>query len=99
MTRTEFIKELENIYAESVDISRAKNQDYAQDDDPFQNFRMSEFMGVSIPRAILVRVTDKLVRVANLLDKDPVVANESVEDTIKDALNYLAFILIYRRQK
>jgi hypothetical protein len=96
MTRIEFINELEKIYAESVEISRKKNQDYAQDDDPFQNFRMSEFMGVSIPRAILVRVTDKLVRVANLLDKQGAV-DESIEDTIKDALNYLAFILIYRR--
>lgn len=99
MTRTEFINELENIYKESLEISRKKNQDYAQEDDPFQNFRMSEFVGVSIPRAILVRVTDKLVRVSNLLDKEPTVVNESIEDTLKDALNYLAFILIYRRQR
>lgn len=98
MTRDEFMTELVNVYDECVSISKRKNQDYAQDEDPFQNFRMSEFMGVSIPRGILVRVTDKLVRAANLLDKDPIVANESLDDTIKDALNYLAFILIYRRQ-
>ena len=47
-----------------------KNKDYAENDSPFKNFRMSEQVGVDPARAILVRISDKLSRISNLLDRE-----------------------------
>jgi len=79
-------------FARCLEIARAKNADYAGGDDPFANFRMASMVGVDPARAILVRVTDKLARMSRLLDRQPAVAAESVEDSIDDAINYLAIL-------
>jgi hypothetical protein len=73
-------------------IARAKNADYAGDADVFANFRRSELVGVPVARGILVRLTDKLARISNLLDKPPAVADERLTDTIDDAISYLAIL-------
>ena len=88
MTQKEFITLLAAEHDLCVEISRKKNQDYATNDDAFLNFRSSSVVGVDIRRAILVRMMDKIVRVSNLLDKNPLVVEESVADTLRDISNY-----------
>jgi hypothetical protein len=74
----------------------AKNNDYGgSNNDPFANFRHSTIAGVSVEKGILVRLMDKMSRVATLLDKEAMVKDEAITDTIEDAINYLAIMKAY----
>lgn len=102
MTQATFLKRLEELYAENVEISRKKNADYAGEHDPFKNFRLCEALGIcSVEVGMLVRITDKLARVSNLLTsgKDPKVTDESVMDTLQDGCNYMAILALYLEYK
>ena len=45
-----------------------KNTDYAQQKDPFSNFEMVEALKIcDTPTGILVRISDKIARISNLL--------------------------------
>lgn len=92
MTRKNFRKSLKNTFKECLKISHKKNKDYAINEDPFKNFRASEVVGVPIARAILVRMTDKMSRISNLLDKENSVKDEKIEDSIYDLINYAAIL-------
>jgi hypothetical protein len=76
------------------DLHVAKNAGYAgaENPDPWANFRMSEAFGVSPLEGCLVRMSDKYIRIANLM-KSP--ANEQVGESIRDTLRDLsAYALI-----
>ncbi len=91
-TKDGLISSVESFYEKGVEIIKKKNDDYATGDDPYKNFRFASLVGVSPERAILVRVADKLARVSNLLDKEPSVKDEKIEDTLLDMCNYLAIL-------
>lgn len=70
-------------------VSRAKRSDYSGDEDVLSNFKMSEQVGVRPEKAILVRITDKLARIGQLLDKEESsVPDETITDTMLDLANY-----------
>lgn len=70
------------------DLHVRKNAGYAGDSlDPWANFRMCETFGVSAFYGCLVRLSDKYIRVTNLV-KNPI--NEQVGENIKDTLFDLA---------
>ena len=92
MNRAEFVKNIEDSYTKALEILKKKNSDYAVNDDPFRNFNFSEIIGITPERAILARVVDKLARVNVLLDKDPDVKDEAIEDTLLDIINYMAIL-------
>jgi nitrogen regulatory protein PII-like uncharacterized protein len=75
------------------DLHIRKNAGYAGDSpDPWANFRESEDFDVSSFKGILVRMSDKWIRIKNLV-KNP--ANEKVGESIKDTLMDLsAYALI-----
>ena len=74
----------------------AKNNDYGgSNNDPFANFRNSTIAGVTVEKGILVRLMDKMSRISTLLDKEGMVKDESINDTIEDAINYLAILKAY----
>lgn len=97
MRQKDFVEHIENTYRECVAIVKNKNQDYAREDDPWRNFRFSRLVGVSVKKAILVRITDKIARINNIIDKDGehAVKDETVQDTCLDCINYLAILLAY----
>ena len=72
-----------------------KNHDYSGDGDPFANAKSALIIGVGVERGLLVRILDKLMRVSNLLDHDPRVTEESMRDTLSDAIGYLALLKAY----
>ncbi len=94
-TTQDMITHIQLTYSVGIEIIKRKNADYAGDTDPFRNFRTATVVGVPVERAILVRLMDKISRVSTLLDKDPAVVEESLEDTLIDAINYLGILKAY----
>lgn len=95
MTRQQLLNSLKETFAKGIALVEIKNKDYAVNDDAFKNFKSSEVAGVSSPRAILIRVLDKISRISNLIRKPNSVKDESVTDTIIDCINYLAILKAY----
>lgn len=102
MNQSEFFQSIEETFSTCLETAKKKNQDYAGDKDPFANFSRVETFGIcTVEQGVLVRITDKLARVSNLIcsGKNPAVADESVDDTLLDAINYLAILKAYRDSK
>lgn len=100
MTQEEYLARFEQIVGEMTAITRAKNTDYAGCGDAFKNFRLTEVLGVAdTARGILVRMSDKFQRICNLIDREGAVADEKVEDTLKDLANYAIITLIYLEEQ
>lgn len=102
MNQSSFLAHIEQTFAQCLDIAETKNRDYAGDHDPFNNFnRVQSFNICTVEQGILVRLTDKIARVSNLISsgRDPAVVDESIDDTILDAINYLAILRAYRANK
>lgn len=80
----ELLKELESLHYK-------KSAGYAGQDNPdaWANFRMSENFGVSAFLGCLIRITDKFIRIQNLV-KNPSndMVGESVRDTLFDLASY-----------
>lgn len=82
------------------EIHEKKNADYADTSDPFLNFRGCEDMGIcTVEAGILVRMTDKMQRIANLLKRENKVSDENVEDTLIDLSNYAVILNCYLKVK
>ncbi len=96
MTKDNFIANIRNTYDTGIGIILKKNDDYANSDNPFKNFESASVVGIGVERAILLRILDKLSRIGNLIDKPPAVVDETMDDTIVDAINYLAILKAYR---
>ena len=100
MTTKQFLQRLEELYKSNLEISRAKNNDYAGDGDPFKNFKLCEMLGIcSVEEGMLVRITDKLSRISNLLKKEAKVKDESILDTLQDLSNYSMIMRVYLESK
>jgi hypothetical protein len=99
MTRDEFMTRLAELYVRNVEISKAKNSDYAGGSDPFKNFRAAEFYGVPVERALLIRMSDKMSRISNLLDREAAVTDESLGDTCSDLANYAMILRMWLEQR
>lgn len=69
-------------FSNCINLLRKKNTDYNKATDALSGFRKFGVHG------ILVRLEDKLGRVANLLNKEAQVKDESVDDTLLDIANY-----------
>lgn len=100
MNNQELIKEFNSILSEMSAILQAKNSDYSDQKDAFSNFTNVEKLNITTAeRGILVRMTDKITRICNLIDKDPAVKDEAIEDTLMDLANYSVILLAYIRNK
>jgi len=99
MTKIEFQKLLADNYAKSLEIMKKKNVDYAGDGDPFKNFRTVENFGISLEQGILVRMSDKISRIGNLLLTTAQVKDESIEDTLIDLMGYSNIMLVALQNK
>lgn len=91
-TTDDLVKSVENTYKQGIELIKTKNKDYAGNGDPFQNFNACTVIGVSPEKALLVRITDKLTRIANLIEKPAQVKDEAITDTLVDLCNYSAIL-------
>lgn len=94
----QMIDAMEKTYKEAIAVARLKNHDYANSTDPYRNFRFAELVGVGVERAILVRMSDKLARISNLIDSEAKVKDETIADTLSDLINYTAILKAYLEQ-
>ncbi len=92
ITRKELQDSIKKTFEQGIKIVEAKNTDYVSSSDGLRNFRSAELVGISIEKSILVRLMDKINRIINLLDRKQTVKDESITDSILDAINYLAIL-------
>ena len=77
----------------AISTIRAKNEDYADNSDPFANFRASLVLGVDPKIGLLVRVVDKVQRLKNFAYRGELsVKDEPVDDAIEDIINYVILL-------
>jgi hypothetical protein len=106
MNQSEYLSLHESVCQSARQLSAAKNNDYAspdrRGDDPlrlFANFLHCERLGLcTVEQGIMVRVSDKVARMSNLIHPDHTrTVDESLDDTVKDTINYLVLLLAYRK--
>ena len=97
--------EIEAVFKECADLCDTKNDDYASKDDFYANFRLVEDIGLPMWVGVLIRFLDKYSRLRGFVSRyiktgKMEVKHESIEDTFKDGINYLAIALVcYRNWK
>ena len=94
----EYLKRFEEKTKIMLDITRAKNNDYSWSQFAFKNFEQIEWITdwkISTADGILVRMTDKMSRIATLLNWEQQVADEKITDTLMDLSNYSIILSIY----
>jgi hypothetical protein len=105
VTNKELVPRLEKLSEERLAIVRAKNSNYAGgsgDSNAFKNFDMIEVLTngkVSREVGMLVRMTDKLARLATLITGTPDAVGESIQDTLADLANYADLTTLAFRDK
>lgn len=90
-TKRELLFELfDDTFTQCKNIIMAKNHDYADQGDPYSNFRSSIGYGVHPITGIMLRVNDKLQRIKTFVEKGRLsVLEESFEDSCNDIINYM----------
>ncbi len=91
MKQKDYLIRFEQITKDMLDLTKRKNTDYANKDNAFANFNMVTLLTnghISPFDALLVRMSDKMQRMANLLDRKPAVKDEKIIDTAMDLAIY-----------
>ena len=96
ITTKQFLKRLKKLYDEALEVAKNKNADYSGVDDPFKNFKIVEQLGItSVEVGIMTRMSDKMSRIATLLNKKENVKEESINDTLLDLSVYANILRIW----
>ncbi len=100
MTKQEYFEFAEKFFAECLEISRRKNEDYSPGANPFGNFTSVEVLGISTETGFVTRMMDKIKRVASLTASGQAhVKEESVTDSLQDLVNYSVLLAGYLKSK
>jgi hypothetical protein len=79
-------------------LHRQKAADYGSASDPLRNIRSgAEFVGIEPWRAAMVRIADKVTRLATH-NRTGSLQNEGVEDTLLDLASYAIIALVLSRE-
>lgn len=76
---------------ESRGLMVKKNHDYSGEGDlnPFANLNACVCLGIQPETGVLVRIMDKIMRISSFIDSGVLaVSDESINDTVKDMINY-----------
>jgi hypothetical protein len=85
------------ILADLQALHDKKNQDYGRPGDPYANCRASEAWGIPAWVGTLIRASDKLTRLQTFAQRGSL-ANESVEDSLRDLAVYACIALALYRE-
>ncbi len=95
MNNLDFLEKIESYHKENLALLKQKNSDYSASNDPFRNFEACNLYNISTEQGLLVRMSDKMMRISNLLTKTNEVKDESIKDSLKDLSNYALILLAY----
>jgi hypothetical protein len=104
LTREHLLRRHGEICAEARAIMERKNHDYTNDaqgaSSIFGNLALIEELGLgTTEQGIVIRMGDKLSRLATLTTREARVADEGIKDTIKDIINYAVLLLVRRETR
>lgn len=103
MDNETFLQMIEERAKSRIELLKRKNADYSgSNENPFRNFELIEIITkgrISAADGILVRLTDKVIRFANLLTSEARVADEKITDTLDDLANYADIVNVMIRGK
>lgn len=93
-TKEKLLEHHKKITSNGLDILVKKNSDYSGiAGDVFANFRNAKMLNLKPEKAILVRLMDKMSRLNTFIDRENFLVNEeSFQDTVVDAVNYLVIL-------
>jgi len=79
---------------QAQELMRKKQADYTSGtDNPFKNFQLGAYLGIgTVPSGLFIRFLDKVSRLATYMQRGKFEVNESLADTVVDAINYLVLI-------
>ena len=84
-----------DLLEEMKSLHDKKRHDYAQEADPFANFRLSELGGIDAWKGIAVRLGDKYSRLMSFIQKGELkFEDENIKDTFLDTAIYSLIGLI-----
>jgi len=86
-----------DLVIEGMLLHHQKQQDYGNPVDPFANLTASEEFGVPAWRTALIRLNEKVTRLKSFC-RNGSLANEGVEDSLKD-IGVYAFITLVLRER
>lgn len=98
MTQGEYLTRFAEITHEMLRLTSSKNSDYAGEKNAFANFEGIQSLTsgrISIGDGIVVRMTDKLSRIANLISRGSQVKSETIFDTLTDLAVYSIILRIH----
>lgn len=98
LSSKDYIQYVKELQAKELEITVAKNADYSGETIAFANFDAVEKLWICPAEVgLLVRMTDKLCRISNLITskKEGAVKDESINDTLSDLSNYARILNIY----
>lgn len=89
MNRELLVKHVSDFYAKGVDLVSKKSHDYGNSD-ALANLKAADGIGIDPRLGIVVRLQDKLSRLANHAQRRSFKVDETIEDTLLDIANYCA---------
>jgi hypothetical protein len=98
LTQDEYLIEFKKLCELELEITTKKNADYADANDAFANFRIVEKLScgrITAEEGFVVRLSDKLQRITNLISRPNLVADEKLEDTLFDLAIYAKLFRCY----
>jgi len=102
MNQEKYLIEFKKVVDTMFEITKSKNADYSGEGakDAFKNFRLIEQLGVAtVEQGFIVRMTDKLSRISNLISQKNHVADEKITDTLLDLSTYSILMKLYLDSK
>jgi hypothetical protein len=102
MKQADYLQQFQTEVQQMFETTSRKNSDYANANNAFANFTLIESLTggeVKTEQGILVRMSDKMSRIGNLLHKEGNVKDEAVEDTLQDLAVYAMILKIYLQWK
>lgn len=104
---TQLFDSIKHTFDDILQMLNRKNSDYAGDEDAYKNFMDPELTAIlqeqwpqmdAVELGIRIRLKDKWSRINTLFlgQKEAKVKDESIEDTLRDTIGYIAIWLAYR---